>query len=117
MMKKLVSILVALVVAPALVAAEPSKWQVDQVLDVAPVTAGFPVRFCLLTDSGRQYVAYYDEHHQMTVASRLLDSNQWTYQPLPSKVGWDSHNYITMVIDSAGPVSYTHLTLPTIYSV
>ena len=101
-MKKLVSILVALVVAPALVAAEPSKWQVDQVLDVAPVTAGFPVRFCLLTDSGRQYVAYYDEHHQMTVASRLLDSNQWTYQPLPSKVGWDSHNYITMVIDSAG---------------
>ena len=42
--------------------------------DVAPVTAGFPVRFCLLTDGNRQYVAYYDADHQMTIASRMLDS-------------------------------------------
>ncbi|WP_168442063.1 BNR repeat-containing protein [Pontiella desulfatans] len=83
-------------------AGDISKWQVEQVLDVAPVTAGFPVRFCLLTEGDRQYVAYYDADHQMTVASRMLDSNEWQFQVLPSKVGWDSHNYITMAIDRAG---------------
>ena len=101
-MKKFGFLAIALVVVQAAMAAEPSKWQVDEVLDVAPVTAGFPVRFCLLTDNGRQYVAYYDADHQMTVASRMLDSNEWQFQMLPSKVGWDSHNYITMSIDKAG---------------
>lgn len=93
---------IALILAQVAIAAELSKWQVDQVLDVAPVPAGFPVRFCLLTDGSRQYVAYYDADHQMTIASRLLGSERWTFQKLPSKVGWDSHNYITMTIDRAG---------------
>ena len=101
-MKKFSFLAIALIVMQAALAADGSKWQVDQVLDVAPVTAGFPVGFCLLTDGTRQYVAYYDTDHQMTIASRMLDSDQWTVQPLPSKVGWDSHNYITMTIDKAG---------------
>jgi hypothetical protein len=79
-----------------------AQWEVEKVIDVARVTAGFPVRFCLLTDDNRQYVAYYDTDHQMTIASRMLESEVWTYQKLPSTVGWDSHNYITMAIDSQG---------------
>jgi hypothetical protein len=51
-----------------------------------------------------QYAAYYDAGHRMTVASRMLDSNQWTYQTLPSKVGWDSHNDIVMGIDEEGDI-------------
>ena len=38
----------------------------------------------------------------MTVASRTLGSKTWTYTRLPSKVGWDSHNYLTMVADDDG---------------
>ena len=30
-------------------------------LNVAYVPSGFPVRFCLLTHEGQQYVAYYDK--------------------------------------------------------
>jgi len=42
----------------------------------------------------------------MTVAGRKLGSDTWTYAKLPSKVGWDSHNYITMAVDKDG---YLHL--------
>jgi hypothetical protein len=38
----------------------------------------------------------------MTVASRALDSKEWVYQKLPSKIAWDSHNDVTMAVDRAG---------------
>ena len=78
------------------------RFQIESSMDIAKVPAGFPVRFCLLTSGKTQYVAYYDELRRMTVASRPLDSNKWTYQVLPSKIGWDSHNYITMAMDEDG---------------
>lgn len=71
-------------------------------LDIAPVWAGHPVGFSLLTDGDRQYVAYYDAERQMTIASRTLGSKTWKYQVLPSRVGWDSHNSITMALDRKG---------------
>ncbi len=83
-------------------AAEASQFTVAQVLDVAEVPADFPVGFCLLTAGDHQYVAYYDKDRQMTVASRTLDSDQWKYQVLPTSVGWDTHNYITMAVDNEG---------------
>ncbi|MCE5324995.1 MAG: glycoside hydrolase family 88 protein [Planctomycetaceae bacterium] len=76
----------------------------DETLDVAQVCSEFPVRFCLLTHGRRQYVAYYDAQRRMTVAARDLDSRTWQYQVLPQKVGWDSHNSITMAIDEAGQI-------------
>lgn len=75
-------------------------------LEIGRVPSGFPVGFCLLTEGTNQFVAFYDAQHQMTVASRTLDSNKWMFRNLPSKVGWDSHNYITMTSDSEG---YLHL--------
>jgi hypothetical protein len=69
-------------------------------LDIALVWSGHPVRFCLLTTDNQQFVAYYDRDRQMTVAMRSLDSDQWRYRKLDSKVGWDSHNYITMALDA-----------------
>lgn len=76
------------------------------VIDVAPVWAGHPVGFSLLTHAPYQYVAFYNADRQMTVAQRTLDANEWTFTVLPERVGWDSHNSITLVIDDGG---YLHL--------
>ncbi len=73
-----------------------------KVLNIAKVWSGHPVGFYLLTHGNQQFVAYYDENRVMTIAQRTLDSEQWTRKALDSKVGWDSHNYITMAIDSDG---------------
>ncbi|MCP4786431.1 MAG: hypothetical protein GY903_31285 [Fuerstiella sp.] len=78
------------------------QFRVEESFDISEVPSGFPVGFCLLTHTDRQYVAYYDKERRMTVASRSLDSKQWQYQILPSNVGWDSHNYVTMAVDRDG---------------
>jgi len=77
-------------------------FRIEESLDIAEVPSDFPVGFCLLTHGRRQYVAYYDKHRRMTVAARTLDSKEWQYKILPSNVGWDSHNYITMAVDDDG---------------
>ena len=42
----------------------------------------------------------------MVIAQRSLDSKQWKKTVLPTKVGWDSHNYIEMAVDRDG---YLHV--------
>ena len=42
----------------------------------------------------------------MTVASRNLDSAEWTKKTLPSRLHWDSHNYVVIGIDQEG---YIHV--------
>ncbi|MCC6154773.1 MAG: BNR repeat-containing protein [Candidatus Hydrogenedentes bacterium] len=71
-------------------------------IDIAPVWAGHKVGFALLTQPPHQYVAYYDNQRRMTVAMRALDKTECSFQVLPETVGWDSHNYIAMAIDSTG---------------
>jgi hypothetical protein len=71
-------------------------------LDVAPVWAGHPVGFTLLTRAPYQFVAYYDAERHLTVARRKLDERSWSFTKLQDTTGWDSHNYITMVIDDGG---------------
>lgn len=88
--------------APEHAAAE----QVVTALDIAPVWAGHPVGFALLTHGRRQYVAFYDDQRRMTIADRNLDSNEWRFVRLPITTKWDSHNYITMTADDDG---YLHL--------
>jgi hypothetical protein len=75
-------------------------------IDVAPAWAGCPVGFALLTHSNRQFVAFYGAERAMTLAQRDLGTNAWTFVELPSKLGWDSHNYVTMALDGAG---YLHV--------
>lgn len=78
----------------------------EKVRVIDRVPAGFPVNFALFTKGERQYVAYYDTAHVMTVASRKLGSERWKYKKLDSKVGWDSHNYLSLFVDEGG---YIHL--------
>jgi len=69
------------------------------VVDIAPVWAAQTVGFCLLTHGDQQFVAFYDAQRQMTLAQRTLGSPDWKFKKLPSSVGWDSHNYVTMALD------------------
>lgn len=71
-------------------------------IDLEPVWAGHPVGFCLLTERGFQFAAYYDAQRRMTVAQRRLGEPRWTFTRLPSQIGWDSHNYVTMAVDRDG---------------
>ena len=89
-----VSALLALPGLPAFAAS------VNESIDVAPVWAGHPVGFALLTHGQKQFVGFYDAQRRMTIASRELDSEQWTFQVLPTSVGWDSHNNIVMTLDN-----------------
>lgn len=75
-------------------------------IPIAYVPASFPVNFSLFTSRNKQYVAFYDSTHHMTLACRRLTDSVWDYNRLDSKVGWDSHNYLTMVVDDEG---YIHL--------
>lgn len=64
--------------------------------------SAFPVGMSLYTAGNRQYVAYYDSLHQMTVAMRNLPDGPWAYQKLDEKVPWDAHNSVTMCMDKRG---------------
>ena len=88
--------------AARLEASPPAQYTLVESIDVAPVVSDFRVGFDLLTTPSHHFVAYYDAERRMTVASRPLGSEVWTRQVLPSKVGWDSHNYITMAVDEEG---------------
>ena len=79
-----------------------AELKVERALEIVPVWSGHPVRFALLTHGDSQYVAFYDADRQMTVASRRLGTDSWRLARLPSRVGWDSHNYIAMVVDDEG---------------
>lgn len=73
-----------------------------EVVPVEKVWSAHPVGFCLLTRAPRQYVAYYDAQRRMSVAQRELGSTNWVVTKLPSTLGWDSHNYVTMTADREG---------------
>ncbi len=79
-----------------------SEYRVVDSMNIDTVPSWFPVGFSLLTDGEDQYAAYYNKSHQMIIAHRKLGKRVWQKSPLPSKVGWDSHNYITMAMDTGG---------------
>lgn len=102
-MKTILPFLLALVTPLAAFAESP----ILEKLRVDAVWVANQVSFDLHTVGDRQFVAYYDADRMMTVASRKLDSSEWQRKTLPSKLAWDSHNYVTLGIDEAG---YLHVT-------
>ncbi len=99
---RLYSFVLAATVVLAQAPAGGGEPQVLECLDVGPVWSGHAVGFCLLTCPQGQYVTCYDQDRRMTVARRLPGSDAWEFQTLPSTVGWDSHNYVTMALDETG---------------
>lgn len=78
--------------------------EVVEVVDIAEVWSGHPVAFALYTRGDRQFVAFYDAERRMTVAARTLGEATWQTRTLPSTLGWDSHNYVTLALDETGHV-------------
>jgi Tfp pilus assembly protein PilF len=87
---------------PTASAAEAARPTALESLDIAPVWAGHPVGFALLTHAPYQFVAFYDAERRMTVAQRHLDESSWTLHRLPITTSWDSHNSIELAIDDNG---------------
>lgn len=81
---------------------QTAQWRIQDSMEIDKVPSWFPVGFSLLTRGEDQYVSYYNDKHQMIVARCRLEKKVCQKAVLPSKVGWDSHNYITMAFDSAG---------------
>lgn len=112
------AVLVSLGLASAVAATAetPAEPEIVSAIDVAPVWAGHPVGFALLTTGDRQYVAFYDADRHLTVAARSLRDTAWEFCRLPSAqagpprgprqtsavVGWDSHNYVVLAADADG---------------
>jgi hypothetical protein len=67
---------------------------------------GHRVNYQLVVRGQHQFVAYYDASRQMSIAHRDSPSSGWRYHKLPSYLGWDSHNYVTVDVDEAG---YIHV--------
>lgn len=68
--------------------------------EVAKVWAGCPVGFAFEVHKGTCYLGYYQSDRSMTIARREKDASKWEYKVLPTKIGWDSHNYIAMTFDA-----------------
>ena len=81
------------------VPATPEPASRVQIIDVAPAWSGHPVGFALLTQNSRQFIAFYDASRQLTLGERSLGDTSWKFKKLPTFVGWDSHNYISMALD------------------
>ena len=81
--------------------------EVLESVDIEPVWSAHPVGFSLLTHGEDQFAAYYDAERRMSVAHRKLGQRKWTIQKLPRVTGWDTHNKVTMAIDTAGHLHVT----------
>jgi hypothetical protein len=68
---------------------------------VGTTWAGMQVTQRVLTSGTTQYVAYYAVNRGMTIAKHTI-GGAWTYKTLPSTLGWDSHNYVSIGLDRSG---------------
>jgi hypothetical protein len=93
--------------------------RIVDVIEIGKAWSGHPVPFSLITHGKEQYVAYYDENRDITIARRNLNQRSWDYarpsgmspvftdKATSTRTGWDSHNYIAMGFDGAGHIHLT----------
>ena len=92
----------AVALACAAACAAAGEMQIVRAIDIARVWSAHPVGFCLRTCGRRQYAAFYDDERRMTVAARTIGRDEWRLVRLPERLGWDSHNYVTLTADDEG---------------
>ena len=78
----------------------------EEGVEISKIESAFRVGYSMIEKNDRLYMAYYDSAHQMTLAVFDLKTGQCDYDTLPSRIGWDSHNYVTMAFDKEG---YLHV--------
>ncbi|MEL7588238.1 MAG: BNR repeat-containing protein [Prolixibacteraceae bacterium] len=90
---------------------------VKSIIPIDKVWSGHPAGFSLLTHGSRQYIAYYNAERHIMVGQRRLTQDKFELFGIPPHerqsaegtstiLEWDSHNYLTLVIDKEG---YIHL--------
>lgn len=79
----------------------PPTYRYVSTTQVGTTWAGQPVGQGILAAGNTQYVAYYDATRRLVVKSRV-GAGAWVTKVLDTSVGWDSHNYVTMELDSEG---------------
>ena len=85
-------------------AAPQADYRILEKVPVQKVWAATPVAFALETVGDQQFICFYDAERVMTAGQRKLGSKDWTFQKLPSTLGWDSHNYVAMTVDDGGTI-------------
>lgn len=107
------AVMLVLASGPSGVLAQPSDALPDTKLNVANtveavdlVWSGHRANPQMIQRGEHQLIAYYDASRQMSIAHRADARAPWRYQKLPSFVGWDSHNNVTVDVDEAG---YIHV--------
>lgn len=83
----------------SVIADTPAPWRVTAREDVAKVWSGCPVGFHFMERDGHLFIAFYGEDQSMTVGRKRLPDGAWEFKTLPTKIGWDSHNGVTMTFD------------------
>jgi hypothetical protein len=81
-------------------------YDIVDTVDVDSVEASFYVGYSQTFAGDNQYVAYYDKDKNFCVAYRKLTDRSFKKTILNSKVGWDTHNYTTLIVDDQG---YIHV--------
>ncbi|MBJ6121473.1 BNR repeat-containing protein [Sphingomonas sp. BT553] len=107
--RPLITALLAACALPAIAAQRPAGASAEvpagpELSAIDRVWSGHSARFALQVTADAIIVAYYDANRQLTVASRPRRSAAWVYQKLDSWLGWDSHNYTAMALDSTGQI-------------
>ncbi len=77
-----------------------SVWRLRAREDVDDIWSGVSTGYDFIKRSDGFYVAYYAADRSMTVAKYSFETNAWERKTLPTKIAWDSHNYVTMTFDS-----------------
>lgn len=76
----------------------PAPWKVTFREEIASVWSGNPVGFCFKEKEGILFIAFYNAEKNMVIGQKN-PGETWKFQVLPTKIGWDSHNYIAMEFD------------------
>ena len=81
-------------------AADPAPWKVVSRENIASVWSGNPVQFAFVQKEGQLFIGFYSgEDKSMVIGQKRLPDGDWKFKKLDTKIGWDSHNYITIAFD------------------
>ncbi len=76
-------------------------WKLRERENISDVWNGATVGFAFLKRPDAMYVGFYSYDRTMTIGRRAYGADRWEFKKLPTQVGWDSHNYVTMTFDSS----------------
>ena len=77
-------------------------WKLRERENISDVWNGVSVGFKFVPRSDAVYVAFYSYDRSMTIGRYAFDEGKWELKKLPTKIEWDSHNYVDMAFDSDG---------------